>query len=438
MALISAQRVREQWERMAGWPPSQTQGEVQGFGRRQPIATAYALASGDEEGPEATALLMQIAVTIDAVYRQVLPCPLPVTEEAMDAGHRAVEESFTNLIGVEPGLAMRRMLFQRDLAEPELLAELLRLMTEQDVDGSIESALGVVFMATKALVLAYERANSVGAESVPPGSLGQVLEAQLGHPLPKLARSRSDPPSSGQKFKKRLATEPPTLPERELSRAERLFVDYMEVVELTMAYFDVLCEEPDGRWLHKQYKKFEQRFHPGTPGGLPDALHVGYVLFDLQLRRSRQSAGQQLRTRESKTLPAPLLHILDHLCESYVMFHELIELRPHEGKKRLRELVTGVERLVNDPEDGVAELGGIGEVWFCRVAGPRNDAVLLGSPLLFQPAARQALDALVRGLLRVPSDAGPPAVDTLRRAMKEAVPVLAEYLLICGEEKREA
>jgi len=301
MGLITAKTVREQAETIAAWSRRRAESEAQRFTDRQPFVSGYVFATLEDEGQEATGFTLQLALTIDKVYQAVLGRPATrVGAATMEAAANDAEHGFEQLVGVEPELALRRMLFQRDLAEPELLAELMRLMFEEtEQDPEIEPAVGATFLALKAVALAYERANA-STTAEPKSSLGNALEAQLGRPLPKIARNDPCPCGSGRKFKKccgELQTPPPQDeqepgPRDEFgdSRTEQRFLQYVDLVgELLMPHYELLCRQRNGSWLRHKSEEFEERFRPGEPDGVPDSLHVGYLLLDLCRSRGRPS-----------------------------------------------------------------------------------------------------------------------------------------------------
>jgi len=448
MGLISAEAVREQAERIAAWTQRQAQTEAQRFTGRQPFVSSYVFATLEEEGREATGFTLQLALTIDKLYQRVLGGPTKrITAEVMEEAATDAEHGFEQLVGVEPELALRRMLFQRDLAEPELLAELMRLMFEEsEQDPELEPAVGATFLALKTVALAYERANGLGAEESK-GSLGNVLEAQLGHPLPKIGRNDPCPCGSGKRFKKCCGQlqAPPDPEQEELSprealgdsRTEQCFLEYMDMVSVLAPFYELLCRQRDGQWLRGKDDEFEERFEPGQPGGVPDSFHVGYLLLDLQLPSSRKSVAQLFLEQERHALPDRGQALLADLIGSYPAFYQLIELRPEDGTKRLRELATGTEWIIGDVDDPAATCGDAGEVWFCRFVGPRTDAVTFMSPLIFPPIAREELEQMVCDFLRPHLAGGLPPEEAISVAMKRQAITLAEFLLASQEEDDE-
>src|SRR5439155_25311598 len=128
-----------------------------------------------------------------------------------------------------------------------------------------------------------------------------------------------------RKFKQCCASaDVPPPPAPPTSTGEALFFDYMAIVKGAMIFYGVVCHEKDGRWLRKENAEFERRFRPGAPDGAPDSLHTGWLLFDLRLPSSGETAGQQFLARHGAGLNEPGPTHLRQLCQSYVTFHEVV------------------------------------------------------------------------------------------------------------------
>lgn len=439
MARISTQIVHEQMEAIASWSAGRASSEALRFASRQPSVNTYVLSAMEHDAPEAIGFALHMALAIDAIYEHVLErVPRRVTPRIMDSAAAKAEEGFAQLVGVEPELALRRLLFQRDLAEPGLLVELMRVMMEESADEpDLERGLGIVFLVVKAVALAYECANGLATADCAKGSLAQVLERRLGRPLPKMARGEPCPCGSGRKFKQCCGgSETATAPAATRagatrlgnSRTEQQFKEYWELIAGTVSYCGLVRHESDGRWWQQQRAELEQRYRPGHPGGLPEALVSTYLLYDLVLPAAERTIGELMLEREGHTLPEPASTRLRHLCESYVGLYELVECRPEDGTKRLRELGTDVMWSVGDVEDPSAESGTIGEVWLCRLAGPPTAAVTVMMPLIYPPQARPCLENFLRFVAQDCSTNGQSRSHAIRAAMKRGVPLLAEYL----------
>ncbi len=421
---MAATSLRACWNAITAWSPARAKTEMQRFADRQPVVVACVTAYLEEEGRDAGGQALMLALALDGYYAGLLGrAPAHIKERAMERALDEAERGFAELAGVEPALALRRMLARREAAPGEVLAALLELtMEEADRDPALGQSVGAVFVVGKALALAYQRANGLPAASA---SLGEAIETRLGGPLPRVGRNDPCPCGSGRKFKKccgRVEV-PPHPPASSAGRGEDLFLDYMHLVKGVMLFYQVACREKDGRWLRERNKEFEQRFRPGEPGGAPDSLHTGWLLFDLRLPSSRKTVGELFVERHGRGLVEPGPTRLRELCASYTTFHEVLALLPEQGQKRVRELATDVEWTVMDIEDTVAREGRPGDLWLCRLVGPRDDAVTLMTPIIYPAKGRDGLERLVRHLL----DAAPACEP--REAMKRATPFLAEFLL---------
>lgn len=443
MGRISAQIVRDQLEAIAGWSMPRADAEVHGFMSRQPVVNAYVLATVEDAGREAVGFALHMALAIDTVYAAVVErAPRRITARIMDWAAGKTEKGFAQLVGVEPEFALRRMLFQRDLAEPELVVELMRVLMEESVnEPDLERALGVVFLAIKTVALAYERGNGLASGAETKGSLAQVLETRLGRPLPKIGRNEPCPCGSGRKFKQCCAgLEPPPTCGGHTSATrlgdgptERLFRAYRDLVKGTVSYCGVV-EQTDGAWLDEQRRELERRYHPGRPGGVPEPLICTYLLYDLELPSAGKTVGQLMLEREGHTLGEPGPMLLRHLCESYVAFYELVARNPEAGTKTLRELGTDAVWTVGDIEDPSTVSGEPGELWLCRLVGPPSRGITLMAPLIYPRQASACLETFVRLVSQDDLARGLSRADALRASMKRGLPLLAEYLIFSDDD----
>src|SRR5207245_5723764 len=126
--------------------------------------------------------------------------PPTLEAQGMEKGPADAEQGVGQRIGVEPTLALRRSLFERDMAAAEVLVDLIEpIMEEAEGDPDLGPAAGGLFVTAKAIALAYERANGIGG---PKSSLSDAIEAKIGRPLANVSRNDPCPCGSGRKFKK--------------------------------------------------------------------------------------------------------------------------------------------------------------------------------------------------------------------------------------------
>src|SRR2546427_137819 len=194
-------RLVETWNAMASWSKERARGEAEVFTRRQPAVTALAMAYLEDEGADAQGLAMQLALALDAVYAGLLGRPpRQVGQRDVERALDEAERAFLELGGMEPELAVRRMLHRRETAAPEVLADVLdAIMTRAQDEPAVRKSIGPLFVATKAVMLAYERANGLRAQ---PSSLAAAREARGGALLVKVGRNDPCPCGSGAKFKR--------------------------------------------------------------------------------------------------------------------------------------------------------------------------------------------------------------------------------------------
>src|SRR5207237_7070180 len=110
-----------------------------------------------------------------------------------------------------PELALRRMLRRRETAAPEVLADVPdAIRPHAEDEPAIRKSIGPLFVAVKAAMLAYERANGLRAQA---SSLAAAREARGGASFVKVGRNDPCPCGSGAKFKRccgvRPAADPP-------------------------------------------------------------------------------------------------------------------------------------------------------------------------------------------------------------------------------------
>ncbi len=413
----------EAWNAMASWSKERAHREAEVFTRRQPAVTALAMAYLEDQGADAQGLAMQLALALDAVYAGRLGRPpRQVGQRDVERALDEAERAFLELGEMEPELALRRMLHRRETAAPEVLADVLdAIMTHAEDEPAIRKSIGPLFVAVKAAMLAYERANGLRAQA---SSLAAAREARGGASLVKVGRNDPCPCGSGAKFKRccgarPAAGAPPPVGD---TAAERHFLAYLNVAKRVLL-FQQRFDGKDAPWLRRQNRDFERRFRPGEDDGTPDSLHVGWLLFDVRLPAAGRTVGELFLAREGGRLAEGDRGRLHDLCASYTTFHEVTALLPGEGRKRLREVVTGIEWTARDVEDSEARNGRVGDVWLCRLVGPRDDAVTFMTPIVYPGDRRDDIERLLRHLLR---DEPPERIGDV---MKREVPFLAEFTI---------
>ena len=414
----------EAWNAMASWSKERAHREAEVFIRRQPAMTALAMAYLEDQGADAQGLATQLVLALDAVYAGRLGRPpRQVGQRDVERALDEAERAFLELGEMEPELALRRMLHRRETAAPEVLADVFdAIMTHAEDEPGIRKSIGPLFVAVKAAMLAYERANGLRAQA---SSLAAAREARGGASFVKVGRNDPCPCGSGAKFKRccgvRPAADPP--PPVGDTAAERHFLAYLNVAKRVLQFQERL-DGKDDSWLRRQNRDFERRFHPGEADGTPDSLHVGWLLFDLRLPNAGRTIGELFLAREGGRLAEGDRGRLHDLCASYTTFHEVTALLPGEGRKRLRELVTGIEWTARDVEDSEARNGRVGDVWLCRLVGSRDDAVTFMTPIVYPGDRRDDIERLLRHLLR---DEPPERIGDV---MKREVPFLAEFTIV--------
>ncbi len=434
--VITSELVQQELDVVGSWSASRASRETVRFTHEQPAVAAYMLAMLDEHALATTSFGLQLAQVVDLVYRRALNRPAArISDGDMEIAADETYARFADLTGVEPELAFRKFMFERDLAAPELLTGLITaLMQVSETEPELQSSIGELFAALVAVAKAYERTHGLANAAVAKSSIGEVIEMQTGRPIPKIGRNEPCPCGSGRKFKKCCAQmhEPPPAPPK--SHAEQLFGAYIRTMELVWSFLHEAKRDRDARWLRKRHEQFEERFSPGTPGGVPDSMHVSYTLFDLRVPRCGKTMGELFLEREGRNLPDGEQKRVRDLCDSYCAFYELVERLPAAGRKRLRELVSGTEWLVSEVDDPAAEEGEPGEIWLCRFAGSRENAVAFMAPLIYPPDSRDEQERLIHACIAADTSRGVPVEEAIRAAMKREMELLAQYVIATAPE----
>src|SRR5437762_9106329 len=229
--------LRGHWNAMSTWSAARAKRETTALADRQPVVFTFVMAYLDDEGPDATGLALHLVLALDALHESLLDrAPARVKERVMERALDEAERGFAELAAMEPALALRRMLHRRDEAAPEIVAEIIeRTMEEAESDPTLAPHVGAVFVAAKAVLLAYRRANDL---PLPATSLGDAIEARRGRRPRAVGRNDPCPCGSGRKFKKCCATaDVPAPPATAASTGEARFFEYMELVRGALIYY---------------------------------------------------------------------------------------------------------------------------------------------------------------------------------------------------------
>jgi SEC-C motif len=434
--VITSEHVQQALDHVGSWSAARTGRETVRFTHEQPAVAAYLLAVLEEHAVATTSFALQLAQVVEHVYRRAMDRPpVQIGERDMEIAANDTYDRFADLNGVEPEMAFRSFMFERDVAAPELLTGLITLLMQvSETEPQLQSSLGEVFAALVAVTKAYERAHGLADAAVAKSSIGEAIEMQTGRPIPKIGRNDPCLCGSGRKFKKCCAQmhEPPPPPPK--SHAEQLFSAYIHTMELVWSFLHESKRDRDARWVRKRCEQFEERFSPGMPGGVPDSMHVSYTLFDLRVPRCGKTMGELFLEREGRNLSDGERKRVRDLCDSYCGFYELIERLPASGQKRLRQLVSNAEWLVSEIDDPGAEEGEPGEIWLCRFAGPREDAVAFMAALIYPPDTRDEHERLIHACIAEDTSRDVPVEAAIRAAMKREMDLLAQYVVATAPE----
>jgi hypothetical protein len=205
---MPASSLRELFDAMKTWSRVRVSSEMKAFTARQPAVVVFVTAYLEEEGHNAAGLALQLVLALDAHHAAHLGrAPTRIGQRAMERALDEAEESFAELARMEPTLALRRMLGRHEVIGGEVLAALIELvLTEAEDEPALRPSIVAVFVAAKAVAIAYARANELPTSAA---SLGQAIAARRGAPLPRIGRNDPCPCGSGRKFKRCCIKEEP-------------------------------------------------------------------------------------------------------------------------------------------------------------------------------------------------------------------------------------
>lgn len=418
--------VEREWNEILDWNPQRSAREAQRFIAHQPFLTAYTVAMLQDEGQVIVSFGLQLGLLLDRVYaRTFRGNSRQVEEKDMDAAADAVEQRFSSLIGAQSDLALRNLLFTKDLACPGLVAELMRVTLQAaDEEPALEESAGSLFLISFAAALAYEIAHGLAADDVPKSSLAKGLEEIAGQPLPTLGRDQLCPCGSGRTYSDCCAQVEPKL--REPTPTEALFQEYLTDVQALWEFYQELDDQdPDVRWLRDQENNVERLFRPGQVGGLPPSFHFGWFLLDLATPSSGHTICELFLERLSDQTGEERRQRLQRLALSYPSFFEV--LKPVAGRLRLAELVSKTIWTADHPL-GLGD-DDVGDLWFCRLIGPPDGALMLTEPLWHPADERGNLEAWLRELVSQESLSDLPLENRMRIGLKSAGEPLAQHVL---------
>jgi hypothetical protein len=145
--------------------------------------------------------------------------------------------------------------------------------------------------------------------------------------------------------------------------------------------------DPDGKEFARTVRKFEESFHPGEDGKIPDSVFMSWQFFDLRFGKSRKTVCERLLESPSS---APLAEegrkaLLD-LSATYCGFYEV--RGKTSGVLVLGELFDGSERRADRLHEPYEDEIRPGEILFTRLVGPPDRAYLLTTPCFFEAEDR--------------------------------------------------
>jgi len=96
--VVTPELVRQEWEQLESWSPVRAAREARQFIQRQPAVTAYVCALLEEQGLAATSFGLELAHTVERVYRRTLGgTPVSVSEHDVEIAAEETEKRFADL-----------------------------------------------------------------------------------------------------------------------------------------------------------------------------------------------------------------------------------------------------------------------------------------------------------------------------------------------------
>jgi len=251
----------------------------------------------------------------------------------------------------------------------------------------------------------------------------------------KPGRNEPCPCGSGKKYKKCCGLRDPDslfIPEED--RTGTPFDDYMDVFPfLGLIGQRIRHFEEDGPELNKLLAQFKKRCRPGKEDGITDSFFMSWMHLDLRFGRTLETIAERvLNDPMTARLLEPGPTLIRRLAESYLTFHQIIEPGPEAAV--LEELGTGKrfrvfyirELYETDPIPG--------EIWFGRLVGPPEEALLYTTPYIYDPETRAQFKRAVRlqeedFRRRNPLASSFPRERHFAESQKEAASFWAEFIV---------
>lgn len=250
-------------------------------------------------------------------------------------------------------------------------------------------------------------------------------------------RCRNDPCpcGSGKKYKKCCGGADSSglfLPDSE--RTGTIWDDYMDVFPfIGFIGQRILRFEEDGPELKKLTSQFKKRFRPGEEDGISDSFFMSWMHFDLRFGTTLETIAERaLNDPLMKKLNEPGPTLIRRMAESHLTFYQVIEAGPE--KAVFEELGTGLRFQVFHIREVIEIIAVPGEVWFGRLVGPPDEAILYTTPYVYDPETRDQFERAVSLQAKDFSIRSPlaplfPPERQFAESQKAAAPFWAEFIL---------
>ena len=196
--------------------------------------------------------------------------------------------------------------------------------------------------------------------------------------------------------------------------------EYVMLFQGLSLYAQMAARAKDGVALRRTQRDFELQFYPGEEDGVADSVFLSWLYLDFAYGTPKRTVCERfLETDTPRRLRDPGPTFLRQLAASYLGWYELEQMTAAD--LRFREV--GTDRLwrvlrVNEPEDRLIKER---ELWYVRLLGTPEEAVIFTAPLILPPEAKRDVRQTVQVGLKEFAASGLSDEDRLRACCKVRV-----------------
>ncbi|MCE5299598.1 MAG: SEC-C domain-containing protein [Spirochaetia bacterium] len=167
---------------------------------------------------------------------------------------------------------------------------------------------------------------------------------------------------------------------------------YMELFNPLCLYArKILQFEKDGRELERAMKDFEDDFHPGEPGGVPDSFFNTWLYLDIRFGGDKKTLCELMMESAKKEMKGAMTdevkRNLEILSNSYFTFYRISAVSG--GFIVLNELYNNKQWKVYRIDDNEPYVPG--KIIFVRLFGTVQEAFMASSPMIFDKRDEESI-----------------------------------------------